>query len=112
MINNVIHSRPTEGLLVEDHCVLLSYNKRQTVVKYFLLYSSKLKYLYFIRVFSLENVYFTTFQSIMSYLLCTTFNLYIYIYIYLYIYLPLILKNIKHSTFLYSSKSLIYFYLK
>ncbi len=35
MINNVIDSRPAEGLWTTDHCVLLSYNKRQTVVKYY-----------------------------------------------------------------------------
>ncbi len=35
MINNVIDSRPAEGLWTEDYCVLFSYNKRQTVVKYF-----------------------------------------------------------------------------
>ncbi len=27
MINNVIHSRPAEGLLAADHCVLLSYKR-------------------------------------------------------------------------------------
>ncbi len=27
MINNVIDSRPAEGLLAADHCVLLLYNR-------------------------------------------------------------------------------------
>ncbi len=64
MINNVIDSRPAEGLLAEDHCVSLSYNKRQTVVKYFYFTQVNLKSICTLECFSLGNFYFTTFQLI------------------------------------------------
>ncbi len=71
-----------------------AYNQqRWTVVKYFYCNQVNVKSICSLSVFFFRKLYFTTFQSIMSYFYCTIFHKLLLL---LVVFLPLILKNIKN----------------